>query len=95
MSLIWKGRPASPQGTPAPMTSWNINVSNGSVVLNDGTYELDAFLYFGLPDDVYFQGIQSFADFAIHPPNTIEPNVQIEAESSPPNLCSWTVVSDG
>jgi len=65
------------------MTSWDINVSNGTIALNDGAFASDALLYFGLPDDVYFLGIQSFADFQIHRANTSEPNMQIETTGSP------------
>jgi hypothetical protein len=93
MKEIWHGTPFYPHSEPASMTSWDINISNGDIVLFDGTYFSDAYLYFGLPDDVYFLGPQSFADLAMNPPNGPLPNVQIETNGSPtkPLLVDCTI----
>lgn len=73
-----------PDGSPDPSLgpTWTIDVSDGSIVLFDGTYYSDAYLYLGLPEDVYFIAHEDFADFRIHPQGEIEPNVQIETNAS-------------
>jgi len=97
---IWKLPPASPQGSPGAMTSLDVNVSNGGFAeIISASLIADAELYFGGAEDVYFYPNEGgypnmgFADFAIHPANSQEPNIQITTSAYMANT-TFTALAD-
>jgi hypothetical protein len=98
---IWKGQPAGPQGSPSPMSSLDINVSAGYASINSQTLNAEAWLIFGNAGDVFFYPNEGgypnmgFADFAIHPPNIQEPDVQIWTGAYPATSALVDCTVDG